>query len=395
MSGYVVNHNQSLFEITDELHKGLLISWCFILGIFSIIGNTIVIIASVKYKALRLDKVSVTLIKHIGFADVCYALVVILVVGWSLVENRWPLSHVMCHVSVYLQYFLALVDINIIWVLNVAKLTCILYPFRARLRSQNTGYILAASMWLFSNIYPLQNAAMRRTVYFDYRSYRCANLHTPDEWEWLDPLNTLIFFLTPNIIVVVTTVWLLVYTNKCAAIHKQAVVTMVTVSLVFCISYAPIGVYLVAEKWIIEAAGDRKHENFFYLQLYRYGTLVKFINNSINPVIYYLTISSFRKFVREKVFRIKSEVDTSASWAAASVRTRCSTVSGEGAGAGGVVGGGGGGVGGGGGRGSVRYQQVQSIRAATGRSVTIAAPNDPSTKRHLGLQRSRFPTSKW
>ena len=307
MTKYVPDHNQTLYEITDDVHKGFLISWCIILGVFSVFGNTLVLVASIKYKALRLDKISVMLIAHISFADVLYALVVILMVGWSLIINDWPLNHPLCEASVFLQFFLALVDINFIWVLNVAKLTCILYPFRARLRTKNAGYLVAGIIWIVSNIYPLQCAAMRRSVYFDYRSYRCAYLSTPDVWEWLDPLNTMIFFLTPNIIVIVTTIWLLLYANKMKGLHKQAVLTMLTVSLVFCISYAPIGVYMVSEKWITAAAGEDKHRDFLYVQLYRYGTLVKFLNNSTNPIIYYATITSFREFVKEKVFGMKKQ----------------------------------------------------------------------------------------
>ncbi|XP_063690499.1 uncharacterized protein LOC134823079, partial [Bolinopsis microptera] len=156
-----------------------------------------------------------------------------------------------------------------------------------------------------ANIYPLHYAVMCRTVYFDYRSYRCAYLHTLDEWEWLDPLSIFIFLLIPNIIVIVTAIWLLVYTHKMVGIHKQAVITMLTVSLVFCVSYAPVGVYFVAEKWIIEAAGEDKHEDFLYSKLYRYGMMLKFLNNSANPIIYYATITSFREFVKERVCSLR------------------------------------------------------------------------------------------
>ena len=301
----IQDHNKTLYEITDDVHKGFLISWCFILGMFSILGNTLVLVAAMKYNALKLDKISVMLIENIAFADLCYALVVIAMVGWSIIEGSWPMNDLLCEMNVYLQYSIALADINMIWVLNVAKLTCIIYPLHARSRSKNTGYLVAASMWVLANIYPLQCAVMRRPVYFDYRSYRCAYLHTLDLWEWLDPLNVFIFLLIPNIIVIVTAIWLLVYAHKMVGIHKQAVITMLTVSLVFCVSYAPIGVYFVAEKWIIEAAGEGKHDDFLYSKLYRYGMMLKFLNNSANPVIYYATITSFREFVRERVFKLR------------------------------------------------------------------------------------------
>ena len=300
------HQNRTQFEITDPLHKTLLTSWCILLGTFSILGNTLVLVAANKYRALKLDKISVTLIKHISFADLCYALLVILVVGWSLIVNEWPLNQILCEMNVYLQYCVALVDINLIWVLSVAKLTCIMSPLRAQARSENAGHVLAALVWVFSNIYPLQCAAMRRPVHFDYRSYRCAYIHTTDVWAWLDPLNIIVFLLVPNIIVIATAVWLLAYAHKMVGIHKQAVMTMMTVSLVFCLSYMPIGVYLVAERWIIDGAGEEKHKDFLYTELYRYGMMLKFLNNSANPLIYYATITSFREFVQKRIFKIST-----------------------------------------------------------------------------------------
>ena len=80
---------------------------------------------------------------------------------------------------------------------------------------------------------------------------------------------------------------------------------MLPVSIVFCLSYAPIGTYFVAEKWIIENAEPEPYNNPWYTGLHRYGMLVKFINNSANPIIYFVTIQSFRKFVLRKIFRVK------------------------------------------------------------------------------------------
>ena len=142
-------------------------------------------------------------------------------------------------------------------------------------------------------------------MYFDYRSYRCAYVHTPDHWAWLDPVNISVFLLLPTCIVVITTVWLLFYAGKVTGAHKKAVFTMLPVSIVFCLSYAPIGTYFVAEKWIIQNAEPDLHKDPLYTSLYRYGMLIKFINNSANPIIYFVTVRSFRTFVLQKVFRIK------------------------------------------------------------------------------------------
>ena len=147
-------------------------TWCFSLGIFSIIGNSLVLVSSAKYNAIKLDPISVQLIRHIAIADLAYAFCVILQVGIALALNQWPFGHSLCEVSTYLQYFLAIAGINMIWELNVAKLICILHPLNARLRLKRTGCWLVACAWLVSHIHPGLCALLRRPIDFDYRSYR-------------------------------------------------------------------------------------------------------------------------------------------------------------------------------------------------------------------------------
>ena len=79
--------NKTLGEITNDAQKGLLISWCFFLRIFSIAGNSLVLVAFIKYHALKLAKISVILIENISLADLCYAALEILVVGPSSRTN--------------------------------------------------------------------------------------------------------------------------------------------------------------------------------------------------------------------------------------------------------------------------------------------------------------------
>ena len=299
--------NQTYYEISDTGLRFSLAAYCFLTAAFAAAGNSVVLVASMKYKAIKLDRVSAILIRNIAIADLAYSLLVMLQVGLSLSVNSWPYGDghdALCHLSTYLQHALAFTDINLICALNIAKLTCIMFPLYARLRSFRKGAVISGIVWLIANLYPLQ--ALKRGVYFDYRSYRCAYVHTPDYWVWLDPVNISLFLLLPTCIVFITTLWLLFYVRRITGAHKQAVFTMLPVSVVFCLSYAPIGVYFVAEKWIIENAGQELYKDPLFTSLYRYGMLIKFINNSANPIIYFFTVQSFRTFVMQKIFRVKS-----------------------------------------------------------------------------------------
>ena len=299
--------NKTYYEISDPTLRYSLATYCFLTAAFAAVGNIVVLTASIRYKAIKLDKISVVLIRNIAIADLAYSVCVMLQVGLSLVWNSWPYGDghdALCHLSAYLQHALAFTDINLICALNIAKLTCIMFPLYARLRSFSKGVIISGAVWVIANLYPLQ--ALKRGVYFDYRSYRCAYVHTDDYWKWLDPVNISLFLLLPTCIVFITTIWLLVYVKRVTGANKQAVITMLPVSIVFCVAYAPIGSYFVTEESIVAMASPYLYDNFLYTTLYRYGMLVKFINNSANPIIYFVTIRSFREFVMEKIFCVKS-----------------------------------------------------------------------------------------
>eukprot|EP00116_Pleurobrachia_bachei_P018922 sb/3479184/ len=70
--------NQTHYEISSPLYRGILASWCFGTGTFSIIGNSVVLLASRRYNAIRLDNVSGTLVEGIAAADILYSIFVIL-----------------------------------------------------------------------------------------------------------------------------------------------------------------------------------------------------------------------------------------------------------------------------------------------------------------------------
>ena len=91
--------------------------------------------------------------------------------GRFIIKNKWPVNHVLCEINVFLQYWVALVDINMFWVLNVYKLIWVRNPMNSRTRERSIRYILATSR--------LQEPYVGSIQHFPdpmYRSYRCAYL---------------------------------------------------------------------------------------------------------------------------------------------------------------------------------------------------------------------------
>eukprot|EP00116_Pleurobrachia_bachei_P007481 sb/3467743/ len=122
-----------------------------------------------------------------------------------------------------------------------------MFPLRARSWTRRHGMVFCVISVVLANVYPVM--AAYRPTQFDWRCYRCAyqTVDPKSVWTWLGPLCISLFLLLPNVVVIVTTGILLYYVKKVSGENKQAILTLVPVSIVYIVSYAPIGVYFVAE----------------------------------------------------------------------------------------------------------------------------------------------------
>ena len=75
------SQNMSQEEVTASSHLGLTATeryiwagWCGAILAVSLPGNTLVLLSSLKYRAIRLDKVTVVLVEGIAVADLGAAL---------------------------------------------------------------------------------------------------------------------------------------------------------------------------------------------------------------------------------------------------------------------------------------------------------------------------------
>ena len=100
--------DKKLFSITSPEYRLSLASVTFLAGLVSILGNVLVLTAAIR-GAIKLDKISVVLIKNISVADLAYALFVILQVKFlaNLNKQKWlvrlisyfiiTVSSIFCH----------------------------------------------------------------------------------------------------------------------------------------------------------------------------------------------------------------------------------------------------------------------------------------------------------
>ena len=276
-------------------------AWVLTAAVISLIGNTTVLLASLKYKALKLDKISVALIEHIAVADIATSLQY-LVVFKAIISQHLIVNEEYCPLFFGLFNYVAGVGVLLVCALNVSKLTSILFPFLARLRSYKSGHRIAAVIWLsatplilFIKIHGMTSEG--NIFYFRQETYRCAPNFTNPTNKTAIPILITINVIIPVLIVMVCTVALLRFVSRSRGLALQSVVTVLSMSGIYLVSYIPYAV-----EYLLESLGIRNND------FTRFAVYVSCLNIIMNPFIYYFSVKSYGEFVRDLMDRMKIKI---------------------------------------------------------------------------------------
>ena len=145
-------------------------------------------------------------------------------------------------------------------------------------------------------------------VFFDYRTYNTGYRFTSSLWKILQPVNTLFFLVIPGVTVVVSTVLILREARKVVErtqenLRWQGITTVVLTAVVYLTAFLPITAYFFAEPYTKK---DPDRPGMFYVQYYRFAIGINRINILSNFFIYSLTVTSFRRFLVTKFYKIVS-----------------------------------------------------------------------------------------
>ena len=141
----------------------------------STIGDTTILVASIKYKAIKLHKVIVTVIQHIAVCDLLVVITDVLPKFATLVANRWVLGQSVCSALPYPSYYVSPASILLICAMTTCKLLLVKYPLRFGTTSSKKAHMLCAACWGIPLIAPVTMLLVDwRDVRFMYAIYTCA-----------------------------------------------------------------------------------------------------------------------------------------------------------------------------------------------------------------------------
>ena len=146
-------------------------TFCFIVTFFGILGNGTVLYSSIRYNAIRLDRVSLMFVQNLAIADMLYTFCVILPQLITYIARKWVLGKAYCIVMA--QVGIIPVSANTITVLSITgyRLRVLLNPFART--STKVAKVGIAVIWLAAFIPTIIFIAYRSKSEFYKENGRC------------------------------------------------------------------------------------------------------------------------------------------------------------------------------------------------------------------------------
>ncbi|XP_063675857.1 C-X-C chemokine receptor type 1-like [Bolinopsis microptera] len=203
------------YEEKTKAERYILIGWCVLVLVMNLAGNSIILLSTIRYRAIRLDRVSVLLIKNIAVSDILLAVFAVHPTLVSLIWDKWPYGTFLCSMFASLGNLCAISGILLVCAMHISKLLSLLYPLHSIGRTTRSGHRISISIWLLSAVSPITNIIVdKQSFYFNYKTYKCCFSATAPIMKWLLPVKGFIFIIIPNLLVLCTTVALLSVVKK-------------------------------------------------------------------------------------------------------------------------------------------------------------------------------------
>ena len=281
----------------------------------SLIGDTTILVGSIKHQAIKLREVIVTIIQHIAVCDLLVIATQVLPKFVTLLAEKWIFGDFLCLALIHVAFYVNLASILLICTMTTSKLLLIRYPLRFGTISSKKAHILCGVCWGVALVWPvLMLAVDRNDVYFSYIVYFCAYDFSSYIWKYLAELLNLLLIILPTCIIVATSVNLLLIAKKVASRRReglkwQGIITTLLTATVFCVSLLPFTAMVALRRTSLMMS----MEFTVLIALWRIALSLVYLNTMCNFYIYCLTVTSFREFVRSRLQLLTQKLTFSAS----------------------------------------------------------------------------------
>ena len=291
--------NYTLYGIHSKNERGLLIGYNSFIITSSVIGDTLILIGSLRYNAIKLHKVMVTFIQHLAAVDLLSIVFSVVPVAVSLAANGWILGDILCSLSHFANVCLSTVLFLLISALAVSKTLIVKFPLRAITFSSKTAQLAACCIWLYSLVLIIVTFSTGDVgAYFNYLHYDCSN-----------PGNTVgnIVYIVPvlisTVVTMVSSLVLIVMARRIAdripgGLKWEGVLTVLLTVAVHAAATLPMEIFYLMV--VSSSVG------YINIPLGRAAWQIAALDLVGNFYIYSLTLSSFREFLKSRMKMISA-----------------------------------------------------------------------------------------
>ena len=290
--------------------RAIYVTLHIIVFITSLVGDSIILIGTIKYKAIKQHKVIVAVIKHLAVIDILASLLYVLPKTATLITDRWDLSGFLCSAYTYFWCFFTIATPLLTCALPILKLVILKYPLRAISWSSRVGNTVCVILTLCSIVLnsPLVIADIFYVaddgVYFTNLFYACVRSYRPAVKHIVLYLviSVVVICLVFSVAMIAASLALIIIAKKSAArfresIKWEGVATILATVVVFVITNMP----LLVQGLRFNDIPTYSIHDFRFSQ---FAVHLLTLNIMSNFFIYCLTIRSFREFLRQETSEI-------------------------------------------------------------------------------------------
>ena len=287
----------------------------FILGIF---GNVFVLYATTSHNAIKLDNLSIWIIKNLAVADIGNCVLVILP---FLLTQYGKLNHTLIfgetfytYLGSYLYTFFV-ANLFLVNILSLNKLERCMDPLRnmASTRYQRIKVtiftVLVSSILTLWTVYGLVDGFLTISEEWRMKDYLgAARIGKPYRNDAIGSSRKIIIFglffifgALPCITLVIINSALIIFALKKSnsAINKRKLLMVVMVTVIFLISFIPHFLDLILGNYMTDLP----------LEYSEIAVSVAFLSVWVNPFVYYAVNPSFKEFTKRRLFVLKRRVE--------------------------------------------------------------------------------------
>ena len=306
-------------ELKNDGERYGLVAFLLIVLLSSLIGDSIILLASVRYDAVKLNIVAI--MQHIAVCDLLQSVFLVFPSAASILAGEWIFKDIILgqYSLIHMINSLSIKSNNLlICLLTVSKLILLKFPLRTRNWNKKRAHLACGLVWFLTVIaVGIYTFGMPYRYGFLYMLYIIAVQPTGGVTEKFENTTVIIFNVIPPFAVLLSTGVILHHLFKARRVSYrsggtmrwQGMVTVSATALVFLVSTLP----PVVTYFIFVADPDRRMELLaesygMYLFLNRVSYFLGYLNIMSNFYIYSFTVSSFRTFLKAKTALIARKI---------------------------------------------------------------------------------------